>query len=198
MGQLSGLPSPAKSNRNPPSTAASSPLGLTTDRNYRERKKIIRARRELEKCYRSSLSVGGSGELLYLPAAAILPLRSYHGPNSLHASPASIPPLDFVATAATAADSRANIVPALPPKPNSGAPRCQHPPISVKHLCRCRKRCRVCGPINIVDALSASHTICSIGLDCELPCPVKLGDCNESQRFVNSSFIIIGVEMHKL
>ena len=119
MGQLSGLPSPAKSIRNSPSTAASSPLGLTTDRNYRERKKIIRARRELEKCYRSSLSMGGSGELLYLPAA-ILPLRSYHGPNSLHTSPASIPPLDFVATAATAANSRANNVPALPPKPNSG------------------------------------------------------------------------------
>jgi hypothetical protein len=35
-------------------------------------------------------------------------------------------------------------------------------------------------------------------LDCELPCPVKLGDCNESQSFVNSSFINIGAEMHKL
>ena len=81
--------------------------------------------------------MGGSGELLYLPAA-ILPLRSYHGPNSLHTSPASIPPLNFVATTATAAKSRANNVPALPPKPNSGAPRFQHPPNYVKHLCQCR------------------------------------------------------------
>ena len=36
--------------------------------------------------------------------------------------------------------------------------------------------------MNIVDALSASHAICSIGLDCEWTRPVKLGDCNESQR----------------
>ena len=82
--------------------------------------------------------MGGSGELLYLPAA-ILPLRSYHGPASLHTSPASIPPLNFVATGATAANSCANVVPAFPPKPNSGAPHFQHPPSSVKHLCQCRR-----------------------------------------------------------
>lgn len=82
--------------------------------------------------------MGGSGELLYLPAA-ILPLRSYHGPASLHTPPAASPPLDCVATgatAATAANSRTNVIPAFPPKPNSGAARFQHPPISVKHLCQ--------------------------------------------------------------
>ena len=83
--------------------------------------------------------MGGSGELLYPPPAAILPLRSYHNPNSLHTPPASIPPLNLTANGATAANSRVNIAPAFPPKPNSGASRSQHPPISVKHLCECRR-----------------------------------------------------------
>lgn len=132
MGQLSGLPSSAKSHRISPSTAASSPLGLTTDHRYRERKRITRARRELEKCHRSSLSMGGSGEFLH----TILPLRSYHSPNS---RPASVPPLDFVTNGVTAANSGINVVPAFPLKPNSGAPCFQHPLIYVMHLCQCRR-----------------------------------------------------------